>query len=373
MAKTSTRLQNVKEGSAATAGFRDGGDSIFKQVQDQDNNSKAPILVPGGASNGGYLDVVRHFRWTPTELGDAAYDDIPYIVLREFRSTRSGLDLISQGAKFTAAIGTGTDPYDGLYSFDDPTNFVYRFPYFSSSYYDISNSFQNVNPADLAKGLLSGGKDMLKDLSALKNSKSKIGQAIGGIAGLGNDLAAGIEKIASSGESLAQIKNSATGAAGGNDIGKLDQPMLWSNTNARTTSFKFYLFNTFSSTDIKRNWELIHLLRYQNVINKRSIVQCTPPVFYEIRIPGQHYMPGAYMSGFDVRNVGTVRRLDGEEAGGLSLPTVHVPDAWEVSITLTDFLKPSQNLLHDLLEDASVVTSKSGSVGSKGTTTVNKK
>jgi hypothetical protein len=79
------------------------------------------------------------------------------------------------------------------------------------------------------------------------------------------------------------------------------------------------------------------------------------------------------MSGFDVRNVGTVRRLDGEEAGGLSLPTVHVPDAWEVSITLTDFLKPSQNLLHDLLEDASVVTSKSGSVGSKGTTTVNKK
>lgn len=369
-----TRLQNIKgdNRNAATAGYRTGEDSIFKQVEDTSSGSKTPILAPGGASNGGYIDVIRQFRWTPVELGDAAYDDIPYIYMKEFRSTRSGLDLVAAGRKLTASLGSGTDPYEGLYSFDDPTEFCYRFPYFSNTYYDISNQFESVNPVDMAKELAGAGKAGIDALKDLKNAKNGFLKKVGNLAGKASNFLGFAGEAASATESAAAIKNKMSGAAGGNDAGKLDMPMLWGNTSTRTISFKFYLFNTLNSTDIKRNWELIHLLRYQNVINKKSLVQAIPPVFYEVRIPGQHYTRGAYMSNFTVNSIGTTRRLDGAEAGGIYIDAVHVPDAWEVSITLTDFLKPSQNLLDDLLEDSKVSVSKKSSTAG-GATTVSDK
>ena len=365
-----TRFVNQTGGNNATAGSR-SGEGLYKQVQDLNlGKGSAPSLVPGNAGGGGYIDVINSFRWTTVEMGQAARDDIPYIFLKEYRSTRTGMDLISQGAKLTAALGHNSNPYDGLYSFDDPTGFTYRFPFFTDTYYDLSNTFEQNNPLEMAKGIGEGAKGVLKSLSNLQGAKNKFLKGVGKVGAVGEIMLDAAGKAAAAGEEAAQTALKLTGAAGGNDVGKLDLPMLWASTSTRTTSFKFYLFNTLAASDIKKNWELLHLLRYQNTINKRSIVQATPPVFYEVSIPSQHYTKGAWMSSLGIRSLGTTRRLDPGEIG-LALESVHVPDAWEISITLTDFLKPSQNLLHDMTENTTVASKASKQ--SEGTTTVTKK
>jgi len=134
--------------------------------------------------------------------------------------------------------------------------------------------------------------------------------------------------------------------AGGD--GKLDVPQVWDNTSPRTITFSFYLFNTYNVSDIKQNWELIHLLRYQNIMNKLTMVNAIPPVFYEVTIPGVHYSLASYVSNLKIENVGSTHCFMSSDVG---LPgcQVHIPDAFKVTITLTDFLKPSQNMLQELL------------------------
>jgi hypothetical protein len=76
-------------------------------------------------------------------------------------------------------------------------------------------------------------------------------------------------------------------------------------------SFTFPLINTGSVNfyDVVRNWQLIFLLLYQNKparINRNLI---EPPVFYEVSIPGQKYLPFCYITGITVEFKGSRREL----------------------------------------------------------------
>ena len=82
-------------------------------------------------------------------------------------------------------------------------------------------------------------------------------------------------------------------------------------------------------------------------------------------IPGQHYARGAFMSNLKIDSVGSTRLFKASEIGLSMANTVHIPDAWAITISLTDFIKPSQNMLHNMHEDNLVKVGASGSTAAK--------
>ena len=77
-------------------------------------------------------------------------------------------------------------------------------------------------------------------------------------------------------------------------------------------SFTFPLINTGSVTfdDVVKNWQLIYLLLYQNKPARidRNIIE--PPVFYEVSIPGQKFLPFCYITNIAVDFKGSRRELN---------------------------------------------------------------
>jgi hypothetical protein len=79
-------------------------------------------------------------------------------------------------------------------------------------------------------------------------------------------------------------------------------------------------------------------------MNKRNFYTAIPPVFYEVEIPGVHYCKASYMSNLKIENIGNIRKLK-LAINGTNNIDVNVPDAYLVSVTMTDLLTPSKNLL----------------------------
>jgi hypothetical protein len=324
--------------------------SLFKtetpQGYSKDNRAGlADFLSPG--SEGGGIDIVNNYTWTLTPQNETqkGRSETPFAILTEFRlldaalvnATRyyvTGLvqqgnnapgaqqiqDLIGQVPGGRAALDTalpstenlGIDsPYRGLFDFKHPSGFWYKVPYFSDTNNEIQSSWmsldiiekiQNALPSDVANVV-------------------ELGKNIGGMIYEANYPRVGV----------------------------MDRPKLWESTTPRNINIKFPLFNTRSTDDIIKNWELCFLLTYQNSFNKRDFVTAIPPVFYTVYIPGQYFTVAAYVSNLQIRNRGNMRLIEIEGQ------TRNVPDVYEIDITLTDMVMQSQNMLSVLLKEKTIV------------------
>jgi hypothetical protein len=135
----------------------------------------------------------------------------------------------------------------------------------------------------------------------------------------------------------------------------IDKPHIWSTTVPRSFNITFPLYNIISQpestawySNIIKNWELCHLLTYQNLYNKRNLFTGIPPVFYEIDIPGVHYSKAGYVNNLQILNVGNIRKLTLPLEGGNK--DVNVPDAYIVNMAVTDFFIPSKNFMSSLCQ-----------------------
>ena len=126
-----------------------------------------------------------------------------------------------------------------------------------------------------------------------------------------------------------------------------------------TTTINFILDNTYDSfTDeegvpsYQKNWELIFLLLYQNLPNKRNRLFFDPPVIYRADVPGVFHYLYSYMSGLKVEALGNTqpRKIslnikDHKESTDNNQSTeTLIPEAFSVSITLTSLLPETKNL-----------------------------
>jgi hypothetical protein len=93
------------------------------------------------------------------------------------------------------------------------------------------------------------------------------------------------------------------------------------------------------------------LLVNQNLYNKRDLITSLPPVFYEVLVPGQHYSYASCVTNITIGNKGNMRKLSMKDKN----ITCIVPDAYDVSITLTDMVMPSKNLFQQI-ENPKVIT-----------------
>lgn len=154
-------------------------------------------------------------------------------------------------------------------------------------------------------------------------------------------------------EQLQIALKTGTGNLGSDPV--LDKPHVWSSSQPRVFNITFPLYNINAydpekpNITIGRNWELCYLLTYQNLYNKSNLFTGTPPVFYEVDVPGVYYTKAAYVSNIAILNVGNIRNqflavgsTPGVEGAFMS---VNVPDAYLVNMTLVDFFIPSRNFL----------------------------
>jgi len=293
---TATKIFEVGRAIANAVGLGSSGGGVI-------SNLFQSAVALGGAIYGGTRteEEIRAGFNTLASLGQIAGRDLP-----------SQFNIEALNSRVLA-------PYEGLYITED-TKFVYNFPYFSDEQNYISNMFGDY---DDVFGL--GGLDPLGAASLASSTRD----ASMFVSGIVNFDAPGIY---------------------------IEKPKFFNfKEQGEQLRFRFPLINTGWSTfeDVKRNWQLMYLIAYQNRPNRRTRNLIDPAVLYEITIPGVRYYPFSYISELAINFVGARRRmeLNVPVVGGSRTITTIVPDAYIIDITLTTLVSESQNFLYALLHD----------------------
>lgn len=325
------------------------------------------------------FDVVHNYRWTLSNKLNPntpdSLDEVPYVKLREYRVDEStiktqlsyylngagqtafntGTDLLDVAAgttnAFTDALAGGANyyfgtnfqgtnyqgpegnkdvnllaPYENLFP-RNPTGNNYILPYFDDVNFEVNTpQWASLDTLEAGAKALESGAGILGGEGAANvvGGLLRGGAAVGGAV-----LAAAYPKI-----------------------GIMDRPKLWQSHDYRTIQIKFPLFNTVNADDWYKNRNLCWILVNQNLFTKRDFITGVPPVYYEVIVPGQHYSYAACVTNITIYNRGNMRKF--KEADGSD---AIVPDAYEVSITLTDMVMPSRNLFQSIQAESKKVTS----------------
>lgn len=298
--------------------------SLFKEVPPtgfasligSDKAGLANFLVPSGKDGStGAVDVINNFRWTLTDK--KGRNETPHARLTEYRLLQSSLwnsaryyftGILQQAPNSKNPYLPRMQGYAGLFDYENPTGFEYTFPYFSETANEVSSTWTTLDILEKIKGILPGGGAIQKVID---------------VAMLGYE-------------------------ANYPRVGVMDRPKLWQDSTFRTINIKFPLYNTVEVPDIQRNWELCYLLLYQNMFNKRDFITAIPPVFYTVYIPGQFFSIAMYVSDLKIYNRGNIRMYK------VNNRWRNIPDVYEVDMTLTDMIMPSQNMLAAVFQEEPV-------------------
>ena len=125
----------------------------------------------------------------------------------------------------------------------------------------------------------------------------------------------------------------------------------------RSLTFTVPLLNTGTFDDVRRNWQLIFGIVYQNRPGRVSKSIIDQPVIYEIHLPGVAYMPYAFISNMSVKFLGNRREMEldvpimnegvqGGLANNIGKIRTVIPDAYELSITVEGLNEETRNFLY---------------------------
>jgi hypothetical protein len=220
-------------------------------------------------------------------------------------------------------------PYDGLYALEY-TGFNYFFPYLENKYRDVNNQF-----AEATGGLL----------ASIGNLGSKFTESLAGAEGT---------------------------IRPGTYIEKSKQFTV--KNQGRTITFNVPLLNTDTFEDVRKNWQLIFGLIYQNRPGRISKSIIDVPVIYEVLIPGMLYMPYAYISGITVDFIGNRRimemdvpiyteRVEGGDSPKIGRIKTVIPDAYQLSITVQGLNDETRNFMYASVKNNKLTVNKPMNLG----------
>lgn len=395
-----------------------GNDALSKLAGSLGPNGRAPQLRPTNSSG---IDVHKDFAWTGSKASTAR-EDLPYIYMKEKLVNRSsrlqnlmyntfallqtpaapviaagtagfaaqrlagnltknasrGTELIARGAAFVggAALGGGavsaaTDlaegflsgenyqnqlsPYKGLYSTTD-TGFKYKLPFVKTSGRINKQTGSDWNEEGEGTGFGSLASGLGKGLESF----GAAGVPFLGQIGDGLNLAADIGEMASAAQD--SLKYVFAGAHS-------EKAKTYSYGGGNQFDISFYLFNNIDWAETVKNWQLIYLLQYQNLPNRLNRLIITPPVIYEVNVPGYFYSMYTSIKSIEIDyigshfllnmpieflgegNVGT-EEIKKASTGGTPNSfssrdvKVLVPEAYKVNITFQNLLPETQNLYY---------------------------
>jgi len=243
-------------------------------------------------------------------------------------SLSNALNTVAKGGRAFNDVGSGDTlfPYDNMYTVE-PTGWRYILPYYTDSYRNLSNSFTD--------------------------SKGETGSGMAG---------AVLDTMAKGGDISANIGRSANVVAPGQYVEK--SKFFSFSGREKTYTFGFPIANTRPShgmtaeETISRNWQLLYLLVYQNSPNRMTKDLILPPTIYEAHVPGVWYSKYSYISNLDIQFLGTRRRMEVTvpvlKGDALKIDTI-IPDVYQVTISVTQLLGESQNMLYHMIKGKNVM------------------
>ena len=258
-----------------------------------------PHVQPG--SSGGSIDIIRDFRWKNNKTSGRSISEVPSIMLTEY-TLGYGKWQAKLSNLFNNIVNntTGTtDPYGQLYT-GLATNFVYNLPY------------------------------LLKDGSTLKGKTDNKWEEFK------------LEDIPLIGDTLNKVSKFGNKVLTGFGF---ENTSNYSETTKRSVVIEFPLYNTMDIGDTIKNYEFISLFGMQNLKIRTSFLTYIPPKIYSVESTGRGgvYMPAAYVSSYDVRSIGATREIQ------IGVNTHLIPEAYKVSITLTELIQESANIMQGSL------------------------
>lgn len=227
------------------------------------------------------------------------------------KKLRDKFESILQAGLFKTFSSNVLKPYEGLYA-TEYTGFNYYFPYLEDEYREVANTFGEPQ-GNIASSLA----NLASDFADLTN----------------------VLNVAKPGTYIEKSKQFTMGEEG------------------RSLSFSFPLLNTGSFEDVRRNWQLLFGLVYQNRPGRVSKSIIDQPVIYEVQIPGMAYMPYAYISNLSVKFMGNRRDMEfdvpimsegtsGGNSSKIGNIKTTVPDAYQVNITVKGLNEETRNFLY---------------------------
>ena len=248
--------------------------------------------------------------------------------------------VVAGGTAANLAVATMFDgaiykPYKGLYPADKTEN-TYILPYLNiDNMTESAGSWRSVDDSNIS---------------------SKIGAVAGGAAGSLGDLSEAATKLVgiTGGiyrglQTLSQLDLALQNPGTAQEKIKAFTP----NDTGDSINVSFYLYNTTNDISfLRKNWEFLFKLTYQNLPNRRSINLLDPPCVYEVEIPGFKRFPIAVIDNFKVTNEGTTRLVNintGEVVSSSSTGDQNVkliPEAYKVTLKITSLLTNTRNLYY---------------------------
>jgi len=371
--------------------------------------SKPPTLKPNSNRP---INVVRNFPWTYSKPGDSGRFQVPTIVLNEKRLKTNALvsQITSSGGaaiqgiksigNYLNKVGIGNNVSTFLSSLEAIVSQTIqeqaaKNPVTGSIVSDIKSLTQDENPR-MEDDMLKAYKDLyLTEPTGFSYLMPYFEDYLNSSVNIfGDDSPGGVF----SGTKDIAVKS-------GGLLGMLNTPFEFSfqekakfynfNQEGETISFSFPLINTGSATfdEVKQNWQLIFLLLYQNKPSRLNRTIVEPPVIYEAIIPGQKFIPYAYITNLQVSFKGARRALSfglptelqslyattgtDEYFESISHTTrtidAIIPDAYYITITLKSLLSETKNFMayaHNLAPERNLVevTTSADKAATAGTT-----
>lgn len=265
-----------------------------------------------GNTAGGLVD--RFFPAAEQNDDTAASDDAATTAEEESNKSklREQFEKVLQGGYFKTFDSDVLKPYEGLYA-TEYTGFNYYFPYLEDAYREVNNNFGTGDDNNILGPLA----NLAADAAALTN----------------------VLNIAKPGTYIEKSKQFSMGDSG------------------RTLNVTIPLLNTGSFEDVRRNWQLIFGLVYQNRPGRVSKSIIDQPVIYEVHLPGVAYMPYAYISSLSVKFLGNRREMefdvpimdegvDGGTSNNVGNIKTVIPDAYELTMTITGLNEETRNFIY---------------------------
>jgi len=262
---------------------------------------KAPKAV--AVSNGGTIDLYNNSAW---KNSGNDISEVPCINLEEYELS-FGLWMTHLSRFFNTVKSfndsTATSPYQLLYQ-GTYTGFTYVLPYL------------------INQGTIKG--QLQNDWSG---SETGMGESFAGSFGKNLDRSLGdIGKFFAEGLSY---------GGAGEEVKRYK-----ASDNGKSIIIQFPLYNTIDSKKTIRNFEFVTLFTLQNLKTRTSWMTYLPPKIYKVStvgITGGINMPAAFVSNFDVKAVGPVRKVK------YSNKTILIPEAYDITITIKELLPESSN------------------------------
>ena len=225
-------------------------------------------------------------------------------------------------------------PYSFMYM-TEPTGFQFVFPMLTdgAGYFSVTNQWSNGDSADRNNIVKGGTSDLINNFVA-----NWIEQAVGIGASLYVDVQNLRDALSFSDKTIQDYF--------------IEKAKFYNYaTDGQKVNVRFTLYNTVQQDIWKKHYKFLYLFALRNLPFKFTPSSFSPPLLYDIFLPGSKYLPLCYVSNFNVTNQGVTRRLSTNsilKSGGTV--QVSVPDAWVVDLEFTCMLGPSANLMLAAIE-----------------------